>query len=296
MASTVLACFLLISTLLHGGLGADEVEFSYDAQEDWPDVCVTGNTMRQSPINIVTEDVEDNDDLIALELSDAWGTPFDGTFVNGAHNVQFNPDFSSATVPTTTNHRGTYELAQFHFHWGRGNEEGSEHLVNSAAEELEIHFVHTLQNGNDATAGDYITVVGVFAEVDPDAELTGPWALLNATAVRELDSNISVSGLNFSMLMPAELDYYYYMGSLTTPPCSEIVQWFVLKERITVPGAYLAELRQLVGPEEGDVLTFNFREPQELAGRNVYMYPSSQAIVKPFISLLLTCLVAIRLF
>ena len=51
---------------------ADPVEFSYDAQDEWPGVCVTGNTGRQSPINIVTEDVRESSRLTELRLENAY--------------------------------------------------------------------------------------------------------------------------------------------------------------------------------------------------------------------------------
>ena len=89
------------------------------------------------------------------------------------------------------------------------------------------------------------------------------------TKIQEFKSTTPVSGFRFDSFLPKNLDYYYYEGSLTTPPCSETVQWFVLKERITVPGAYLEQLREVEEDKEGDLLEFNFRMPQALAGRVV---------------------------
>ena len=74
----------------------------------------------------------------------------------------------------------------------------------------------------------------------------------------------------FDSLLPDSLDYWFYEGSLTTPPCSETVAWFVLKERITVPGAYLDLLRGVEEDEDGTLLTFNFRDAQKLGDRTVY--------------------------
>lgn len=287
----VFVYFLLIGSAL-----AVEFEFSYDAQDVWPGICVANNNMRQSPINIGTDDVEENDDLIPLELSDAWATTYSGTFNNMGHNVQVNPNFTDATGPATTNHIGTYDLLQCHVHWGNMSGVGSEHLIDGYAADLEIHFVHRMQGATDDTAGDYLAVVAVLADVDEDedAPLTGPWLLLNASAVQEFESSIPITGFSFDSLLPVNRDYYYYQGSLTTPPCSETVQWFVLKERITVPGKYLEQLRQIEETDQGDILTFNFRMPQALGPRVVTA--NSQATLKPFISILTFCLVTIKLF
>ena len=106
--------------------------------------------------------------------------------------------------------------------------------------------------------------------MDEDAPIDeSPWKDLDVTEIQEFETSTPVSGFRFDSFLPENLDYYYYEGSLTTPPCSETVQWFVLKERITVPEAYLEQLREVEETEEGDLLEFNFRMPQALAGRVV---------------------------
>ena len=71
-------------------------------------------------------------------------------------------------------------------------------------------------------------------------------------------------------LLPKNLDYYFYEGSLTTPDCDEIVQWFVLKQTISVPAAYLVQLRNIEMDEAGNSLTFNFCAPQDLNCQTVF--------------------------
>ena len=80
---------IFISALLGlvASSAAVELEFSYDAQDEWPGICVTGNEMRQSPIDIILEDVEENDDLIDLKLT-KWDENMDGVFANTGENVQ----------------------------------------------------------------------------------------------------------------------------------------------------------------------------------------------------------------
>lgn len=241
-------------------------EFSYDAQNVWPGICVQGNENRQSPIDIIVENVEVNTDLIDLDLDD-WNIGYDGVFSNTGDNVQFDPNIPF--LATTQNHLGTYEVQQLHMHWGTITGEGSEHRVDSEQAELEIHFVQLLQGGTDPDARNYISVIAVLADVVVDEPIAGPWEQLNATAVQPYKSNISVDSFRFDQLLPDSLEYYFYEGSLTTPPCSETVAWFVLKNRITVPGAYLELLRAVEEDEQGTLLTFNFRMAQDIGDRTV---------------------------
>ena len=87
------------------------------------------------------------------------------------------------------------------------------------------------------------------------------------------DSN-PVSDLVYTDLLPQNRDYFQYEGSLTIPLCNETVQWFVLKNTIKIPKAFLSMLRRLESDENGTLLTFNFRDQQRLNRRNVYEFPS----------------------
>lgn len=178
---------------------------------------------------------------------------------------------------------------QLHFHWGRQTGEGSEHVIDGESTELEVHMVTVMQGSPDINARDLYSVIGVFAYVDEDAPVDGVWATLNTTIFQDFEAGTQqVTGVELDAFLPEDRDYYYYEGSLTTPPCNETVNWFVLKGRISVPGAYLDQLRQVAQNAAGDPLTFNFRDPQPLQGRRVTT-PSSQAIIRPLLSLLLLC-------
>lgn len=294
LSSGKMKCSIIVGVLLICSAFAAEVEFSYDAQDEWPGICVTGNQIRQSPIDIITDDVEDNEDLIDLELS-GWDTGYDGVFVNSGHNVQFNPDTPS--LATVRNHLGTYQVQQFHMHWGSTTGQGSEHRVNGNQAELEIHFVQFKSGEDDTTAGDYASVISVLADVDTDAPITGVWEQLGVVAVQPYNANVSVENIRFDQLLPEDLDYWYYEGSLTTPLCNEVVVWFLLKERITVPGAFLSMLRGVQEDEQGTLLTFNFRMAQEIGDRTVYEQSGAPTIRATLaIFLLIAALVSIKLF
>lgn len=266
--------------------------FSYNNQPNWPGICVTGNQMQQSPINIVTADVQVSDALIDLELS-GWDAEYDGTFINTGHNVQFTPD--TPFVATLRNHLGLYQQVQFHIHWGRESGEGSEHRINGEQAELEIHFVTIRQDA--ANTRNFISVISVLGDVDEDKPISGPWLQLEAAAIETFATNTTVEGFRYDSLLPENLDYYHYAGGRTSPDCEEDVNWFVLQNRVTVPGAYLAQLRQTEIDSSGDLLTFTFRDEQPLAGR-VVTTPSSGTAMGPqtTISFLMIALIVIKLF
>ena len=243
----------------------EAASFSYNAQNEWPGICVEGNTGRQSPININTRKVRSKK-LAPLKFSSDFFTKIEGEFENTCQNVEFTPAKSVNAIVSTP--VGRYKLNQFHFHWGRRSREGTEHLVNGRAEEFEIHFVCERVGGDDPTAGDALAVIAVRGEVK-NRPIRGIFRKLDASKITEVDSSIAVSKVVMGELLPKNSDYYFYEGSLTTPDCDEIVQWFVLKQTIKVPAAYLAQLRKIEMDEQGNRLTFNFRVPQALNGRVV---------------------------
>lgn len=133
--------------------------------------------------------------------------------VNNGHTIQFNADPGSACVIGGTRH----ELLQFHMH------HPSEHLLAGKGFDLECHFVH--RSGAGALA-----VTGVF--IRPGAAnvaLQTFFERMPAKAGPEVraDSSIDIAGI-----LPKSGGYFRYMGSLTTPPCSEGLTWTVHKEPV----------------------------------------------------------------
>ena len=236
---------------------------NYSAQYKWPGVCTTGQ--KQSPINVITSNVQCNANLTPLQLSNEYSQEISGTFENNGHSVDFTPDSSVNAIMTTP--VGNYKLKSFHMHWGAGQGKGSEHLVNGVASELEVHFVHVKVNAKITTASDYYAVLSVRGSMHYDFTY-GIFSQLDVTKVLKYGAKSSVSGIYMSLLLPYNRDYYYYQGSLTTPDCNESVQWFLLKNTIAVPLPFLAKLRK-VRDNIGNPITTNYRKTQPLNGRIV---------------------------
>ena len=189
-----------------------------------------------------------------------------GTFENTGHTVQFTPSGSSTTQSLTTPH-GTYTFKQFHFHWGPTSKEGSEHCIDGKYYALEIHFVYAKTSGPKDTTDDCFAVLGVMCQADPACDCKGThWDTIKFP--QEPSQTITVDGMEILRFLPQELDYYYYKGSLTTPPCSENVLWYVIKQPLRVPEDFLQQLRK-IKDFDGETLTHTYRQCMPLHGRTV---------------------------
>ena len=280
------AATLLMSV---GGANAHEHEpnFSYDRQDLWPENCNVASARSQSPINIATADVQENPNLLrALKFNNVWSTTLDGTFSNDGRVAIFVANKGGSETATYSNHLGTYELLNFHVHWGPSNSQGTGHRVNDAEFALEFHFVTVLRgaslaNISSATPADIISVIAVLAEADNSADISGIWEKLNASAIIGAGDSIAVTGVSYTSVLPDNLNYYYYSGSQCSPPCYEVVQWFVLENRIKVPSTFVDQLRTLRGSND-TLITLNNRDAQPVNDRTVYRGRASA--VKPIAS------------
>ena len=89
---------------------------------------------------------------------------------------------------------------------------------------MESHLVHADKDGNLAV----LTVM--YEEGQDNAALGQFWSLMP----KEEGKNLTLpSHFNASEMLPANLDYYRFNGSLTTPPCTEGVRWLILKSPVT---------------------------------------------------------------
>ena len=125
----------------------------------------------------------------------------------------------------------TYELAQFHFH------RPSEERVNGKSFDMVAHLVHKSEDGK-------LAVVAVLLEKGMEHPLIqSVWNNLPL----EKNDYVTPPGLTIDVaqLLPEDRSYYTYMGSLTTPPCSEGVLWLVLKQAQPISPEQLAIFARL---------------------------------------------------
>ena len=172
------------------------------------EACAIGK--QQTPINLVAG-VTKPQDLPNLLFA---YNPSRLSMTNNGHTVQMTYDAGSTL--SRTGSTSTSTLAQFHFH------APSEHAVEGASFPMELHLVHL-----DA-AGKPAVVVGVFIKAGTEhAGLAGAFQGLPA---RSGDKSAPSGGMiDARALLPADKTFFTYSGSLTTPPCTEGLTWYVLK-------------------------------------------------------------------
>lgn len=142
---------------------------------------------------------------------------------------------------------GNFEALQFHTHIG------SEHVIDGKRYGAELHIVHK------EVSGDRFAVVGIMINGDAKADnplfgrLLNKWAAVEQQVVTACDGASKQKSLPFSSdasfnvydLIPAGTSFYHYDGSLTTPPCSEVVWWEVADKPLSVSPEQYAQLVRL---------------------------------------------------
>lgn len=180
--------------------------------------CKTGS--EQSPINITSSVASD---LPAIEFH---YTESALKIINNGHTVQVNSDGrSSMTVGGKQ-----YKLLQFHFH------HPSEEQMNGKSHDMVIHLVH--QDGEEHKA-----VIAVL--VDKGASNSVIKTIFSHLPQTSEGAVTTGAAINPAGLLPKTASYYTFPGSLTTPPCSEGVTWFVLKQPVTVSQSEFEQFAKL---------------------------------------------------
>ncbi len=197
-------------------------------------LCKTGQ--RQSPIDIrggLPVDLEP----VAFDYRASKFAVLD----NG-HTVQVELDKGNAIEVGGRR----FELQQFHFH------RPSEERIDGRQFEMSLHLVHKDEQGRLAV------VALLFDRGAAHPVLQQVWANL---PLERGEANPARAPLELSALLPADRRYYTYMGSLTTPPCSEGVQWIVMRQPVTL------------APEQIEIFSriypMNARPVQAAAGRRI---------------------------
>uniref|UniRef100_A0A565AM86 Alpha-carbonic anhydrase domain-containing protein n=1 Tax=Arabis nemorensis TaxID=586526 RepID=A0A565AM86_9BRAS len=213
----------------------DETEFNYEKEGDkgpskWgtlkPEWAMCGKGKMQSPI-----DLWDKRFLLDPNLGYLRSNylPSNATLKNRGHDIMLKFEGVNAGRGITINDT-EYQLQQLHWH------SPSEHTINGKRFFLEEHMVHESKDGR-------ITVVAFFyklGRLDPFL-FSLERQLKRITDTHESEEYVGV-------IDPIRVDfeskhYYRYIGSLTSPPCSENVIWTISKEMKTVTLKQLDLLR-----------------------------------------------------
>lgn len=236
------------STGAEGHAGGHDIHWAYEGEggpQAWGklkpefETCATGK--RQSPIHIESSNTLQGP-AEALTLN-YWAS--NGTVVNNGHTIQVDVDGdNSMTVRGTT-----YKLLQFHFHLP------SEERINYKSFAMVAHLVHKSAEGQ-------LAVLAVL--IDPgvaNSLMDKVWTYM------PLDSGdkvrMPVGMIDINEFLPKDKRYFQFMGSLTTPPCSEGVLWQVLKQPVTASREQIRLFGQLFPNNARPVQPVNGRVVRE---------------------------------
>jgi carbonic anhydrase len=185
-------------------------------------VCGVGRT--QSPIDIRDADVTKG--ALPAIAFDYKPSPLE--IVDNGHTVQV--DYAPGSFITVDGKR--YELVQFHFH------KPSEEKINGKPAAMVAHLVHKATDGN-------LAVVAVLLKPgQPNRLVETLWK--NLPHEKEKPATHDDVRIDAADLLPTnKAAYYTFTGSLTTPPCSEGVTWYVMKSPMSVSNAEVTRFAQL---------------------------------------------------
>ncbi|XP_040849620.1 carbonic anhydrase 1 isoform X1 [Ochotona curzoniae] len=252
-------------------------DWAYEGQngpENWSKLYPIANGNNQSPIDIKTSDVKHDTSLKPFSVS--YNAASAKEIVNVGHSFHVNFEDNSQSVLKGGPLSEDYRLYQFHFHWGKTDDQGSEHTVDGVKYSSELHIVHwnsaKYANMHEAVnKADGLAIIGVLVKVgqaNPKLQ-----KILDAlSAVKTKGKKAPFTNFDPATLLPPSLDYWTYSGSLTHPPLCETVTWLICKDNITISSEQLAQFRSLLANAEGEAavpILHNHRLPQPLKGRTV---------------------------
>ncbi|HEY8076041.1 MAG TPA: carbonic anhydrase family protein [Labilithrix sp.] len=221
------ATSLFLALAACGGAQTAQPHWGYDGAngpEHWAeldrDLAICKSGARQSPIDLSLDLPADPSAVLSFAYA-----PVALHARNNGHTVQVRSDGASSVTFAGVR----YTLKQFHFH------SPAEHTLAGRAFDLEMHLVHASDDGA-------LLVIGVlFARGKPNALLAPAFDAIPAS---EADGERSVPGVAIDLhgfVEPAR--FARYDGSLTTPPCSEGVKWFVSLDSAEVSDDQIARFR-----------------------------------------------------
>jgi carbonic anhydrase len=211
------------------GYGADDGPAAWSKLSAEYVLCAAGEA--QSPIELRTGEASEPTEAVNFDYQPSSLKIARNTYVaealNNGHTIQIDVDEDSDLAIG----KSRYRLLQYHFH------APSEHTVEGKRFPMEMHLVHRGPTGD-------IAVVGILigeGKTNPSFERI--WRHLPAEPGTRLHhENVEV---DVKQVLPKDHHWYRYEGSLTTPPCTEEVSWFVAAKPIEFSKEQIAAFTSL---------------------------------------------------
>jgi carbonic anhydrase len=238
----IIASVFLVFTNFSFAIDMHIPRWIYDKNDKWGELspqfkeCSIGK--EQSPIDILTKlTIKRHLPAIKFNYENSKAE-----MVNNGHTIQVNLT-NGGSVKLIS---GVYEFLQFHFHTP------SEEEINGKRYPMVAHLVHKNSRGN------FAVVAVLFAEGRENASLK---EIFNLMPVKEGAKVNLQSEFNATSFLPSEHAYYTFKGSLTTPPCTQDVDWVVLKQPVEASKQQIAAFMK--------IFKMNARPIQPLNGRRI---------------------------
>uniref|UniRef100_UPI00398F3755 receptor-type tyrosine-protein phosphatase gamma-like n=1 Tax=Pristiophorus japonicus TaxID=55135 RepID=UPI00398F3755 len=249
--------------------------------ENWATSYINCSGIKQSPIDIVDQKTREKDDLQQIylegfEIESSNRTRMKNTGKTIAVLLKDDYFVSGADLP------GRFKAEKLEFHWGQNRGfPGSEHSLEGKRYPIEMQIYLSNPGSDDielAFRRHGVTgAMAIFLQVTRQDNLALVPIIRGLKRVVHHEKETFLDPFVLGSLLPASLgSYYRYSGSLTTPPCSEIVEWIVFSRPISISLEQLDAFYSIFTTEQQDhvksveYLRNNFRPQQNLNDRMVY--------------------------
>lgn len=198
-------------------------KLDYNNQTTWAGTCQTGK--QQSPTNLeVSNGICEKNLVFNLEISN---TPVSFNADHNSNTINVLGLFTHLTATIMGGKVAGFDSVSFHFH------SPSEHTINGKYYDLELHIVHQIKPEYKHLTTRTHAVLGVMFEAT-NSPAVNPLITAITESVNNKSTTTKTPSSLFSSFLNNSFPYYMYEGSLTTPNCDEIVNWYVMEKAVPI--------------------------------------------------------------